>query len=282
MELKETSIKNALKVLIVDDDDELRQFMRMKLANEAPHLFFTGVESGPECLEYLKTNHVDCIISDYQMPDMNGMELLLTLRESGNDMPFIFVTGQGNEEVAREAFDNGANHYFTKEFGFAHFTRLINCIEQAVRRRAAEHAVKEREFWINESQRVARVGSYVVDIQTGECTTSEILDDIFGVDVDYDKSVESWASIVHPEDRDSIVKYFTEVIAQKKRFEADYRIVRKNDGQERWVSGLGELVLDQYGNPVRMLGTIQDITERKQVEDALRASQKYLQTIIET
>jgi PAS domain S-box-containing protein len=80
---------------------------------------------------------VDCIISDYQMPGMNGMELLLNLRKEGDDTPVIFLTGQGNEGVAREAFKNGAFDYFTKDIGFAHFARIINSIEQAVSLRSA-------------------------------------------------------------------------------------------------------------------------------------------------
>ena len=283
MELKETTTeKKVLKVLIVDDDADLGTFMRLKLSMEAPHFSIAFAESGQECLDYLKTHETDCILSDYQMPEMNGMELLLALREAGNDVPFIFVTGQGNEEVAREAFKNGAYDYFTKDFGFAHFARIINSVEQAVKQSQADNAIKERDFWINESQKVARLGTYVLDLQGGRWTSSDILDDIFGIDNTFDKTRGAWSAILHPDDRERMLQYFEGVLAEKKRFEADYKIIRLNDGQERWVSGLGELVLDRDGNPVRMLGTIQDITERKQAEDALRASQKYLQTIIDT
>ncbi len=127
-----------LSILLVDDDADIGTLMKMKLAREASEMTFHFVEGGVQCLEYLKDNKVDCILSDYQMPDMDGMELLLELRSRGNKIPFIFLTGQGNEEVARDAFKNGAYDYFTKDIGFAHFARIINSVVQAVRHRHAE------------------------------------------------------------------------------------------------------------------------------------------------
>jgi len=272
----------SLDILIVDDDPELASFMRLKLSREAPRFSITVAEGGEECLDYLKGHPVDCIISDYQMPDMDGMELLVILREQGYDTPFIFLTGQGNEEVAREAFKNGAYDYFTKEIGFAHFARIINSVEQAVRRRDAEKEIKDSEFWIKESQKVARLGSYVLDLGTGRWSSSDILNDIFGIEKKYDKTVEGWAALIHPDDRDRMMKYFAGVLAEKNRFEADYRIIRPDDGQVRWVSGLGELVLGRAGTPVKMMGTIQDVTGRIRIEEALHESEKRFRALTES
>ncbi len=131
-------VNMPIRLLIVDDDQEISGLMRLKLSREAPHFTIAIVDGGRECLEYVKGEGVDCILSDYQMPGMNGMELLKSLRRQGNFVPFIFLTGQGNEELAREAFKNGAYDYFTKEIGFAHFARIINSVEQAVKQAAAE------------------------------------------------------------------------------------------------------------------------------------------------
>jgi PAS domain S-box-containing protein len=129
-----------------------------------------------------------------------------------------------------------------------------------------EEAIRERDFWVRESQRVSRLGSYILDIPSGAWTNSEILDDIFGIDERYTRSVQGWIDLVHPDDRERMAQHLADVFAEKKRFMADYRIVRKRDRKELWVSGLGELVLDENGKPLKMLGTIQDITERKRAE----------------
>src|SRR5512135_3545117 len=115
--------------------------MKIRLSREAPRISFHFVACGSECLEFLENNTVDCILSDFQMPGMNGMELMRALKEKGMDVPFIFLTGQGSEEVARDAFKDGADDYFTKDMGFAHFARIINSVKQAVKKRRAEKAV---------------------------------------------------------------------------------------------------------------------------------------------
>lgn len=134
-----------IKVAIVDDQAEVAMFIKMRLQKEAPGFEIATFLAGRECLEHLKSGNADCILSDYQMPHMNGMQLLSIVRGMGHDVPFIFITGQGNEELAREAFKNGANDYFTKDIGFAHFTRIINSIEQAVRQRRLEGERKKAE-----------------------------------------------------------------------------------------------------------------------------------------
>jgi len=134
-----------IRIVIVDDDPEIGRFMKMKLMSEAPHFKIVTKGGGRECLDYLRKNEADCILSDYQMPVMDGMVLLRELKNIGCGIPFIFVTGQGNEQLAREAFKNGAYDYFTKEIGFAHFARIINSIEQAVSHRQAIYERKKLE-----------------------------------------------------------------------------------------------------------------------------------------
>ncbi|NTW58139.1 MAG: PAS domain S-box protein [Nitrospirae bacterium] len=149
-------------------------------------------------------------------------------------------------------------------------------------RKRIEDAVREREFWIRESQRVAHLGSYILDIPTGRWTSSEILDDIFGIEKGYERSINGWGDLIHPEDRERMMRYFADIVDQQTRFEADYRIIRKNSGEVRWVSGLGELILDGKGAPVKMLGTIQDVTDRKRVEHSLLTSEQRYKQLLES
>ena len=134
-----------LNILLVDADPEVSEYIALRIRHESSKFSIAIVDGGIECLEYLRINRVDCILSDYQMPGMTGMELLHTLRACGNDTPFIFITAQGSEEVAREAFKNGAHDYFTKDRGFAHFARITNSIEQAVKQHRAEKSKLKAE-----------------------------------------------------------------------------------------------------------------------------------------
>ncbi len=150
-------------------------------------------------------------------------------------------------------------------------------------RKKASNALIESEYWLRESQRVSRVGSYVFNIAEGYWTSSEALDEIFGIGPDYQKTFGSWSEIVHSEHRTAMVEYFqNEVLGRKMPFNREYMITRRNDGNDRWVLGRGALFFDEGGRPVKMAGTIQDITERKQAEIALRASEKLYNSLVET
>ncbi|MEI6970289.1 MAG: PAS domain S-box protein [bacterium] len=134
-------------------------------------------------------------------------------------------------------------------------------------RRKSEEALRNSEYWLRESQRVSRVGNYVLDVQSGIWTSSDVLDELFGIDTGYQRTVENWANIVHPEDRKDMLDYFmVEVLQKHNFFNREYRIVRKDDGNVRWVLGRGKLFFDRQGHPVTMAGTIQDITDSKQSE----------------
>ena len=149
-------------------------------------------------------------------------------------------------------------------------------------RKRAEEALRESERLLRESQSVAGLGSYVLDIPAGRWKSSAVLDDIFGIDDNYERSVAGWLSIVHPEWQERLSRYFAdEVLGKHVRFDREYRIIRKNDGEARWVHGLGELEFDARGQPRRMIGTISDITERKRAEESLRAAEEQFRSLVE-
>lgn len=135
----------------------------------------------------------------------------------------------------------------------------------------AKTTLESREKNLIEVQKVANLGSYLLDIPSGMWTSSAILDEIFGIDESFVRSVEGWVSIVHESEQQDMLNYFlTDVLAKKGTFDLEYRIRRISDKAERWVHGKGKLAFDASGNPVNMIGTIQDITGRKKSEFMIR------------
>ena len=142
-------------------------------------------------------------------------------------------------------------------------------------RKRTEEALQASEHWLKESQRISRVGSYVLDLQAGIWTQSEAFDEIFGIEPSQTRSVEAWAELVHPEERQAMLDYFrNEVIGKRQPFDREYRILGPRDGKTRWVHGIGKLYYDDTGRLAAMAGTIQDITEQKLLEGQLRQAHK--------
>ena len=136
-------------------------------------------------------------------------------------------------------------------------------------------ALREKEYWLSESQRVSRIGTYVIDIATGIWTSSAALDEIFGIGPEYSHNLDGWAALVYSEDRRETLEYFhREVVERQRPFDREHRIVRPVDGQIRWVHGRGELIRNAKGELVTLAGTTQDITERKRLEEQLLQAQK--------
>lgn len=147
---------------------------------------------------------------------------------------------------------------------------LLGISEDITDKKSAEKALLNSEHSLKESQIIAGLGSYTLDILTGRWKSSEILDQLLGIDHDYERSVAGWEAIVHPDDRLRMSHYLRdEVIDKGAPFSQEYRIIRHNDQCVRWVHGLGKLLFDDHNTPVQMIGTIQDITERRHIQDSL-------------
>ncbi len=135
---------------------------------------------------------------------------------------------------------------------------------------AAEEDLKDRERWLNESQRIAGLGHYVFDIEADRWSGSPMLYEVLGTTGG--GGLEEWRATIHPADRPRMVAYFQEeVLSGRQPFNAEYRIVRATDSAERWVHGLGTVDYHEDGHPLTMFGVIQDVTERRLIENEIIA-----------
>src|SRR5258707_69105 len=136
--------------------------------------------------------------------------------------------------------------------------------------------LQENKAWLEEAQRVARVGYWVWDLQTNRVIWSYETYRIFGLtpqegQIDLAKVRES----IHPDDREEVFRIAEESVRSGERVDSEHRVIRPS-GEIRVVHSLGDLKKDSSGRPYQMFGTTQDITERKREEEALQQTQIYL------
>ncbi|OPY41829.1 MAG: putative diguanylate cyclase [Methanoregulaceae archaeon PtaU1.Bin059] len=131
-----------ISVLLVDDEPALLDITQIFLEREGK-MSVTLSESAGSALRLLESAQFDIIVSDYEMPGMNGIEFLKSVKGRGLDIPFIIFTGRGREHVAIEALNIGASFYLQKGGDpKSQFAELRNMIMQAVRRKKAEEEVR--------------------------------------------------------------------------------------------------------------------------------------------
>jgi CheY-like chemotaxis protein len=134
-----------ISVLLVDDDPSLADLMANQLGGLREE-FVIRVETDPnDALEAVEEGDIDCVVSDYHMPEMDGLELLRYVREMEPGIPFILFTARGSEEIASDAVSEGVTDYFRKRRGSEQWRVLANRIENVAARYRAEAAVQRRE-----------------------------------------------------------------------------------------------------------------------------------------
>lgn len=170
---------------------------------------------------------------------------------------------------------DGLHYYITVKFPLLDsqgtFLGVAGISSDITEQKQMENTIRENERLLRESQTIAGLGSFSWDLSTGLWRSSKILDDIFGIDESYVRSLDGWANIIQPEWREIMADYvLQEVLGKHLRFDKEYKIVRLNDYEERWVHGNAELEFDNNYQPIKLIGTIIDITDRKQAEEAIK------------
>ncbi|MGD0283173.1 MAG: PAS domain-containing protein, partial [Dissulfurispiraceae bacterium] len=156
--------------------------------------------------------------------------------------------------------------------GVLHFARDIT------ERRQAVNALKRNEENLNRAQNVAHVGSWLLDIDNNALWWSDETYRMFGVPSGTPLTLESFFALIHPEDVDDVVRSWEGALAHQP-YDVKHRIIM--NGNVRWVNEKAEIIFNEDGRPMSGIGTVQDITELRQAEDALKRSEANFRILIE-
>ncbi len=275
-----------LKILFIEDsisDAELiwHEIERNKIAFEK-----LLVDNKKDFLEGLKSFNPDIIISDYTLPQLTGMAALLLRNELAELTPFLLVTGSISEEVAVECIKAGADDYILKE----NLSRLVPAILGSLNKskltrekKATEKELRKSEERLQKAQSIAHVGNWELDLSSGIVSCSDEALVIYGLEKNnHDLPAEQVKSIPLPEYRSILDEILNLLLKYNESYEVEYKIKRMNDGEIRTIFSKAELVVGPDSDKVKVIGVIQDITERKVAEEALAFNNLLLRTQQET
>ncbi len=247
--------EKPLKILHVDDEENQLTFTKIFLEQKENDLIVESVKDPEEALRKQEEENYDCIVSDYKMMSMNGIELAQKVREK-SDVPFILYTGQGSEEVAENAFSAGVDDYLRKESEPTHYQVLA----KRIRHNVEKHRTDELYRKVVEESRdaiVIVVKNRVAFLNQAACSLIGIdeAEECVGKDV-FEFFMEDTEKIFSPK-MDENGNYFVRV---------NYRT--RNGALKNAEISLSKIT---YRGEEAHLCFIRDITERKRNEERLNA-----------
>lgn len=288
MNMQPAAPSSETMVLIIEDNDTLAELIALGITDLGCRS--ATVSTGGQALEWLEHHQADLIILDYSLPDMKGAQLHETLAARDQAIPFVVITGHGDERVAVEMMKAGARDYLIKDATF--LDRLPEVIGRTLRDITSERKLAHMELALKVSEKryqqaleAVNDGLWEWNVKTGEIlfasprvlelrayTAGEIIWDyatMFGH--------------VHPDDQSHVMERLIDhVEGRRESYEAEYRSRTKHN-HWIWILSRGRVVTwDNQGVPEVMIGTDTDITERKRTEEILQQSEERYRTLIES
>jgi len=262
-----------ISVLYVDDDPDFLEIAKRFLERTGEFSVRTCT-STTEALSLLQESTFDTVISDYQMPEMNGISFLKKTRKIDSLIPFILFTGRGKEEVVIEALNNGADHYLQKGGDPAtRFAELADQIRQIIDHRRAEHDNLQKTEEMERFFSLVRDLFCIVDMDGAFIRVNRAWETTLGLQID-DLKGETFLDHVHPEDCNETRSSMAE-LAKGNPIRSMINRFRCRDGIYRWIEWN---TVPYQGRAIFVTG--RDITELERIEYDLCQKNQQLNLLI--
>ncbi|NMB79259.1 MAG: PAS domain S-box protein [Methanomicrobiales archaeon] len=286
---------DTIKILYVDDEQALLDIGRIFLEGKGAFLVDTE-PSALTALARMQDTRYDAIISDYQMPRMDGIGFLKAVRASGNDIPFILFTGKGREEIVIQALNEGADFYLQKGGEpESLFLELAHKVGLVVRQRRAEASVRNLERREADILNFLPDPTFAIDTQGIVIAWNRAMEDFTGVLATeiLGKGNHEYAVAIYHERRPILIDLvlnndpatealYPFVLRSGKKLYSERFIPRKNQGNDVFIWFTASPIFDTSGRVAGAIESIRDITERKQFEEEILFKNLVLSTEEET
>ncbi|MBP1921095.1 PAS domain S-box-containing protein [Halorubrum alkaliphilum] len=269
----------GIRVLHVDDDGAFADLVATYLERLDDAFSVRSETAARDALETLGSGSFDCIVSDYDMPGMTGLELLDAVRSNDIDVPFVLFTGKGSEEIASDAIAAGATDYIQKEGGTDQYTVLANRVRNAVDQYRSKRALASSQERLSRFIEQSPLGTIEYDETFEIVRTNPAAETILGYDAE-ELVGETWTPFVPTDQHRTVAAVERDLLANR----GGFRSVNENvtaDGERIRCTWYNQVVTDDDGEVIRVFSQFEDITEREERKRRLERTNAVLSTVFD-
>ncbi|MBI5137960.1 MAG: EAL domain-containing protein [Nitrospirae bacterium] len=253
------------RVLVADDDGTTRTLIRHHLETSGHEVL--EAKNGAEALRLAREGAPDVVLMDVVMPVMDGFAACRAIRclpENGQ-VPILMITGLDDGASIEAAYEAGATDFSSKPIQWA---SLRHRIRYMVRQKLTADRLRDSEARLANAQRIARMGHWEWEVDGGRLRWSDELYTILGVrPYRFDGTLDGLLELVHREERDQVERAFKAAAVEGVPLSVTYRITHPEQGR-KVIHQEAEMVT-RPGQPRRMVGTLQDVSEQCRAEERI-------------
>ncbi len=269
------STHQEIQILHVDDNPSITDLTGTFLEREDDRFAVETATSADEGLQRISDHPPDCIVSDYDMPGMDGLKFLQTVREEYPDLPFILFTGKGSETVASDAIAADVTDYLRKGSGTEQYELLANRIRNGVQAERDAQRIDRQEQLMRLTEFTGDTGGFEVDVDSGDLLLTDGARRLVGLPEDAHLCLEEAIELYHPDDQADVRQTLNRAAETGDQTQGTYRLQTLDD-DERLVD---MRVAPAAGNSdiTTLRGAIRDITERRKHVRELTSKQQFIE-----